>query len=72
VKLTTRKRGHQAKKLTVVQRGTAAPVVDMMTALKQSLRKTAERGKEPKKTLLRAVPVRGRKRKEGQLSDRHE
>jgi len=46
----------KGQKLTVVPRGKAAPVVDMMTALKQSLSKNSDRNKEPKKTLLRAVP----------------
>jgi DNA end-binding protein Ku len=55
----------KGKKLTVVHRGKAAPVVDMMTALKQSLSKTAERGKEPKKTLLRVVPNARKERRAG-------
>ena len=46
----------KGKKLTVVPRGKATPVVDMMTALKASLSKTTARDKEPKKTRIRAVP----------------
>jgi DNA end-binding protein Ku len=46
----------KGQKLTVVPKGKTAPVVDMMTALKQSLSKASSRDRTPKKTLLRAVP----------------
>jgi DNA end-binding protein Ku len=48
------------KKLTVLPRAKHAPVVDLMTALQQSLNKKRE---APKKTLLRAVPKAEKEKK---------